>query len=85
MRKPVLPYATNKDADQPAHQRSLISAFIVHCQDIIIPLVSSSEISSLYVAFVAAQAGLSLPWSQTPKTGFLMTRLTSYSGSSERN
>ena len=36
------------------------------------PLVSISEISSLYLASVAAQAGLSLPWSQTTKTGFLV-------------
>ena len=34
-----------------------------------------SEISSLYLASVAAQDGLSLTWSQTPKTGFLVTRL----------
>ena len=45
------------------------------CLDSIIPLVSISEISSLYLASVAAQAGLSLPRSQTPKTGFLVTRL----------
>ena len=70
-----MPNANNKGADQPAHLRSLISAFVVHCLDSIIPLVSISEISSLYLASVAAQAGLSLPWSQTPKTGFLVTRL----------
>ena len=74
MRKPVLPYANNKGADQPAHPRSLISAFVVRCLDSIIPLVSISEISSLYLASVAAQAGLSLTWSQTPSTGFLVTR-----------
>ena len=28
MRKPVLPYANNKGADQPAHHHSLISAFV---------------------------------------------------------
>ena len=50
---------------------SLISAFVVHCLDSMIPLVSISEISSLYLASVVAQAGLSLLWSQTPKTGFL--------------
>ena len=70
-----LPYANNKGADQPAHPRSLISAFVVHWLGSIIPLVSISEISSLYLASVAAQAGLSLPWSQTPKTGFLVTKL----------
>ena len=51
-------YANNKGADQPAHQHSLIIAFIVHCLDSIIPLVSISEISSLYLTSVAAQAGL---------------------------
>ena len=50
-------------------------AFFIRCLDSIIPLVSKSEISSLYLASVAAQAGLSLTWSQTPKTGFLVTRL----------
>ena len=28
------------------------------------------EISSLYIVSVAAQAGLSLPWSQTPEDSF---------------
>ena len=73
MRKPVLPYANNKGADQPAHRLSLISAFVVRCLDSIIPLVSISEISSLYLASVASQAGLCLTWSKTPKTGFLVT------------
>ena len=75
MRKPVMPYATNKGTDQPVHPRSLISAFVVCCLDSIIPLVSISEISSLHLASVAEQAGLSLSWSQTPKTGFLVMRL----------
>ena len=70
-------YANNKGADQPAHPRSLISPFVVRCLDSIISLVSISEISSLYLASVAAQAGLCLTWSQTPKTGFLVTRLIS--------
>ena len=73
--KLFMPYANNKGADQPAHSRSLISTFDSRCLDSKIPLVSISEISSLYLASVAAQAGLSLPQSQTPKTGFLVTRL----------
>ena len=64
-----------------AHPRSLISAFVVRCLVSIIPLVSISEIASLYLASVAAQAGLSLPCSQTPKTGFLATWLKSLSAS----
>ena len=45
MRKQVMPYANNKGADQPAHPRNLISAFVVRSLDSIIPLVSRSEIS----------------------------------------
>ena len=57
-----MPYVNNKDADQPAHLHSLICTFVFRCLDSIIPLVSISEISSLYLASVAAQAGLSQPW-----------------------
>ena len=39
--------ANNKGADQPAHPRSPISAFVVRCLDSIMSLVSISEISSL--------------------------------------
>ena len=73
-----MPYANNEGADQPAHQRSLISTFFVRCLDSMIPLVSISEIASLYLASVAEQAGLRLTCSQTPKPGFLMTRLLCY-------
>ena len=70
-----LPNANNKGADQPAHLRSLICAFVVCCLDSIISLVSISEISSLQLASVTAQASLCLTWLQTPKTSFLVTRL----------
>ena len=36
MRKPVLAYANNKGADQPAHPRSLISNFVVRSLDSVI-------------------------------------------------
>ena len=36
------------------------------------PIVSISKIASLLLVSVAEQAGLSLTWSQTPKTGFLV-------------
>ena len=42
-----MPYVNNKGADQPAHRRSLISAFIVRFLDSIVSLVPVSEISSL--------------------------------------
>ena len=74
MRKPVLPYANKKGADQPVHPRSLMSTFVVRCIDSIISLVSIPKVSSLCLASVAAQAGLSQPWSETRKTGFLVTR-----------
>ena len=34
----LMSYANNKGADQPAHPRSLISAFVVRCLDTIISL-----------------------------------------------
>ena len=71
-----MPYANNKDADQPWQLRSLISAVVVRCLDTIISLVSSIfEISSLHLVSIAVQAGLCLTSSQTPKTGFLVMRL----------
>ena len=63
-------YANNKGADQTAHPRSLISAFIVRCLDSIISLNSIAEISRLQLASVAAQAGLCLAWSETPEDTF---------------
>ena len=69
-----MPYENNKDAGQPAHSRSLISAFVIRCIDSIKPLVSTPKISSTLLV-VAEQAGLSLIWSQTSKTGFVVTWL----------
>ena len=42
-----IPYANNKGADQPAHPRSLISAFVVRCLDSIIHILAKSKISTL--------------------------------------
>ena len=75
MRKPVYAYANTKGADQSAHSHSLICIFVVRCLDHMTPIVSISEISSLNLASIAEQTGLCLTWSQTPKTGFLVTRL----------
>ena len=72
MRKPVFAIC-----EQQRLRSALISTFVVRCLDSIIPLVSLSEFSSLYLASVAVQVGLSLTWPQTPKTGFLVTRLIS--------
>ena len=59
MRKP---YANNKDTDQPAHPRSLVSVLLVLYLDSIIPVVAMYEIASVLVFSVAEQASLSLPW-----------------------
>ena len=75
MRNPVMPYANNKGADQPAHPRSLISAFVVRCLDSRIPIVSISEISSLCLASAAVQTCLCLTWSQTRRHVFLVMKL----------
>ena len=40
-----------------------------------IHLLSKFEISSLFPSSMAEQPGLCWTWSETPKTGFLMTRL----------
>ena len=53
-------YANNKGADQPAHPRSLISAFVVRCLDSVMSLVSVTKISNLMLDSVAEQAGLTL-------------------------
>ena len=63
-------YANNKGADQPAHPRSLISAFVVRCLDSVMSLVSVTKISSLMLASVAEQTGLSPNWSETPEGTF---------------
>ena len=36
-----MPYVNNKDADQPVHACTLISTFVVHCLDSIIPIFAT--------------------------------------------
>ena len=43
----LMSYANNKGADQPAHPRSLISAFVVRCLDSIISLFYSRNFKTL--------------------------------------
>ena len=70
-----MPYANSKGAHQPAHPRSLISAFVIRCLDSVMSLVSVTKLSSLMLASVAEQANLSLTWSETPEDSFLVTGL----------
>ena len=75
MRKPV--YAI---CEQQRRRSACASAQSIQCLCCSlpskIPLVSIFEMSSLCLASASAHAGLCLTWSQTPKTGFLVTRLT---------
>ena len=66
----LMSYANNKGADQPAHLRSLISAFVVCCLDSVMSIVYATKISSLLLASVAEQASLSLTWSEIPEDKF---------------
>ena len=63
-------HANTKGADQPAHPCSLISSFVVCSLQSISKLVSYT-ISLFFLVYVAEQPGLSLTWSEAPKTGFL--------------
>ena len=63
----LMPYANNKGADQPhAVPHSLISAFVVRCQDRMIPRLYISEISRFLLVSVVQQVSLCLAWLETP-------------------
>ena len=65
----------NKEADQLRSNREANQRLCFRYMDSTIPLLSKSEISSLYASSVIAQPDLCQTWSETPKTGFLMTQL----------
>ena len=74
VRKPCLRwFANNKGADQQAHPRSLISAFVIRLLESIISKLDTCEISIFYVVSVAEQADFGMTFSETPKPGFLAT------------
>ena len=75
MRKPAFCICENKDADQLRGNREADQRLCFRYTDSTIPLLSKSEISSLWRSSVAAQPGLYRTWSKIPKTGFLTTRL----------
>ena len=45
MKMCLMSYANKKDADQPAHLRSLISTFVVHCLDSMICILALVKVS----------------------------------------
>ena len=75
VRKPAFCICENKDADQLRGNREADQRLCFRYTDSTIPLLPKYEISSLYPSSVAVQPGLCGTWSETPKTGFLTTRL----------
>ena len=75
VRKPAFCVCENKGADQLLGDREADQRLCFRYTDCTIPLPPKSEISSLYPSSVAVQPGLCQTWSETPKTGFLTTRL----------
>ena len=65
----------NKDADQLRNNREADQRLCFRYTDSKIPLLAKSESSSLQPSSLAVQPGLCGTWTETPKTGFLITRL----------
>ena len=78
VRKPAFSICENKDADQLLGNREADQRLCFRYTDSTISLLPKSEISSLQPSSVAVQPGLCGTWSETPKTGFLRTRLVCY-------
>ena len=75
MRKPAFCIGENKDADQLRGNREADQCLCFRYIGSAIPLLPKYEISSLYPYCVVVEPGLCRTWSETPKTGFLITRL----------
>ena len=60
--------ANDRRADQPAHPRSLISAFVIRLLESIITKLAIREIPMIYLVYmyVADETALSLALSETP-------------------
>ena len=75
MRKPDFCICENKGADQLRGNREADQRLCFRYTDSTIPLLPISKISSLWPSSVAVQPALCGTWSETPKTGFLTTRI----------
>ena len=75
VRKPASCICENKDADQLRSNCASDQRLCFRSTDSTISLLPKSEISILKLSSVAVQPGLCGTWSETPKTGFLTTRL----------
>ena len=65
----------NKDADQLFSYCTADQHFCFRYSDSAIPLLVKSGNSSFYPTSMTAQTGLCQTWSETPKIGFLASRL----------
>ena len=63
-------FVNNKGADQPAHSRSLINAFVIRVLESTISKLATSEISVFLIVSVAEQDGLKLTLSENPEDRF---------------
>ena len=75
VRKPAFCICENKEADHLRSNREADQRLCFLYIDSTIPLLCKPEISRLLPYSVIVQPGLYRTWSETPKTGFLTTRL----------
>ena len=75
VRKPDFCLGENKGADQLRGNREADQRLCFRYTDSTISLLLKSEISSFQLFSELVQAGLCQTWSETPKTGFLASRL----------
>ena len=75
MRKPAFCIYKNKDADQLRGNHEADQRLCFRYTDSTVPLLPKWEISSLPSSSVTVQPSLCRTWSETPKNGFLTTRL----------
>ena len=75
MRKPAFSISENKGALQLRSNCAADQRLRFRHIDSTIPLLPQSKISSLWPSSVSVQSVLCRTWSETPKTGFLATRL----------
>ena len=75
VRKPDFFICEKKDADQLRGNREADQRLCFRYTDSIIPLLPKSEMSSPQPSSVIVQPGLCRTWSESPKTGFLTSRL----------
>ena len=78
MRKPDFCLCENKGADQLRSNCEADQRLCFRYTDSTLSLLIKSEISSIYAASGNVHVGLCQTWLETPKTGFLTSRLISF-------